>query len=165
MKSLPVRIFHAFLSGAIFSTVLCVLTYQLQTPARGDTSGTSTSTGETSGTTSGSGSNSPAPTQPPPINPTPEDLDGDGIPNTWEEQFHHDANNAGDAGADFDNDGLTALEEHQLYLQTSTASGNPLGLWATEILQVPADLGIPYFQIDAYYAPGVRPFPLSILRA
>lgn len=138
MNSLPVRVFHAFLSGAILATILCVLTYQLQTPARGDTSGTGTGTGETSG----SGGNSPVPTQPPPINPTPEDLDGDGIPNAWEEQFHHDPNNSGDAGSDFDNDGLTAHEEYQLYQQTAGASGNPLGKWRMDELEIPANLGI-----------------------
>lgn len=72
-------------------------------------------------------------------------MDGDRIPNTWEEQFHHDPNNAGDAGSDFDNDGLTALQEYQLHQQTSGASGNPLGHWATETLQPPPELGVQYF--------------------
>ena len=47
---------------------------------------------------------------PPPVITT-DDLDGDGIPNTWETTFHHDPIVASDAGADFYNDGLTARED------------------------------------------------------
>jgi hypothetical protein len=65
----------------------------------------------------------PAPTPvatDPPVNPD------DAIPNDWEIQFHHDPA-ANDAGADFDNDGLTALQEYELYQRTGGVSGNPLG--------------------------------------
>ena len=40
------------------------------------------------------------------------DSDGDGIPNNWEQYFRLDQLDPNDAAADFDNDGLTNLEEY-----------------------------------------------------
>ncbi len=68
------------------------------------------------------------------------DRDGDFIPNEWEIQFHHDPDEPTDAGADFDNDGLTASEEYQLYMQTNGAAGNPLGKWHAEEILRPLEL-------------------------
>ena len=68
------------------------------------------------------------------------DRDGDFIPNEWEIQFHHDPDEPTDAGADFDNDGLTAREEYQLYAQTNGAAGNPLGKWHAEEILRPLEL-------------------------
>jgi hypothetical protein len=82
---------------------------------------------------------------PPPADPN--DRDGYTIPNDWETQFHHDPDKTSDAGSDFDNDGLSTVQEYQLYLQTSGASGNPLDHWATETLQPPPELGIQNFYL------------------
>lgn len=78
----------------------------------------------------------------PPVDPN--DSDGDGIPNDWEIQFHHDPDNAADAASDFDNDGLTSRQEYELHIRTAGVAGNPLGKWASETLMPPAELGIQY---------------------
>jgi hypothetical protein len=39
------------------------------------------------------------------------DTDGDGVPDTWEETYNLDFNNAADASSDADHDGLTNLQE------------------------------------------------------
>jgi hypothetical protein len=39
------------------------------------------------------------------------DTDGDGLPDTWEETYNLDFNNAADAASDSDHDGLTNLQE------------------------------------------------------
>lgn len=44
------------------------------------------------------------------------DRDGDGIPNEWETTHSHNPDFAEDAGSDFDNDGLTTLQEYQVWL-------------------------------------------------
>ena len=129
MNSHPVRFFHAFLSGAVIALLVALAILQIEPRAHA--------------TTEGSPPTSPAI---PPLVPTAADLDGDGIPNTWETQFHHDPNNATDAGADFDNDGITTLQEYQLSVQTNGASGNPLGKWKFETAEVPAEVEGEYFR-------------------
>jgi hypothetical protein len=57
------------------------------------------------------------------------DSDGDGIPDSWEALFAHDLRRSADASADFDFDGLTALEEYQLHEATDGEFGNPLGTY------------------------------------
>lgn len=139
MNCLPVRLFHLSLVGAILGTLLAIGFSEFIRPLHAAPLG-----GDPVENTSGAGSN-PVPSHQTTLAPTLDDLDGDGIPNTWEEQFHHDPNDARDAGADFDNDGLTALQEYELYQRTSGASGNPLGKWKTEALDVPAELVGGYF--------------------
>ncbi len=64
------------------------------------------------------------------------DYDADGIPNEWEVTHSHNPRSAADAGSDFDQDGLTALQEYQLSLRTSGRSGNPLGQWKDQGIPV-----------------------------
>lgn len=64
------------------------------------------------------------------------DHDADGIPNEWEVTHSHNPRSAADAGSDFDQDGLTALQEYQLSLRTSGRSGNPLGQWKDQGIPV-----------------------------
>jgi hypothetical protein len=82
------------------------------------------------------------PDQPPTLGPvgspgTTEDSDGDGIPNDWETAHSHNPNNADDAASDFDNDGLTTLQEYQLWSRTNGLAGNPLGKWTQETIPMP----------------------------
>lgn len=98
MNSLPVRFFHAFLSGAVVSLVLALVILQFDPTAHATTTGgggDSPSSGETSG--SGTASNSTPATD-------PNDLDSDGIPNAWEIAHSHDPNDDTDDSRDFDND-------------------------------------------------------------
>jgi hypothetical protein len=136
MNSLPVRFFHACLTGLFTGLILALLffhiqgRFQLQPPAPDRIVVIE-------------------PSPPPTPSPTPVATDppanpDDAIPNEWEIQFHHDPA-VNDAGSDFDNDGLTALQEYQLYQQTAGVSGNPLGKWSTETLQPPPDLGFNIF--------------------
>lgn len=70
------------------------------------------------------------------------DRDGDGIPNEWETTHSHNPDFAADAASDFDNDGLTTLQEYQLWLRTSGQAGKPLGKWQAKeipIGQLPFD--------------------------
>lgn len=70
------------------------------------------------------------------------DRDGDGIPNEWETTHSHNPDLAADAASDFDNDGLTALQEYQLWIRTSGQAGKPLGNWQAKeipIGQLPFD--------------------------
>jgi hypothetical protein len=139
MQALPVRLFHASLSGIVMGLMLTLLFFHIQNRFRmsGGNPDLITDVGPIQIPTP-----SPVP-QPvatdPPVDPN--DSDGDGIPNDWEIQFHHDPNNTADAASDFDNDGLTALEEYRLYVQTSGTSGNPLGVWELETLEMPSFLG------------------------
>ena len=66
------------------------------------------------------------------------DTDGDGIPNAWETQFGHNPSDASDAAKDFDLDGVTALQEHQLYVASNGTAGNPLGNYIREDIQPPS---------------------------
>jgi hypothetical protein len=70
------------------------------------------------------------------------DRDGDGIPNEWETTHSHNPDSAVDAASDFDNDGLTTLQEYQLWLRTNGQAGKPLGKWQAKeipIGQLPFD--------------------------
>jgi hypothetical protein len=60
------------------------------------------------------------------------DRDSDGIPNDWETVHSHNPDFSADAASDFDDDGLTALQEYQLWQRTSGKSGNPLGKWKNQ---------------------------------
>jgi hypothetical protein len=55
------------------------------------------------------------------------DTDEDGIPDAWEMQFGHNPSDASDAAKDFDLDGVTAMQEYQLYVSSNGSAGNPLG--------------------------------------
>ena len=61
----------------------------------------------------------------------PGDQDGDGIPDSWETANHHDPNNPADAAADFDLDGVSALEEYR-------HGKSPLGNWVTQSFTPPS---------------------------
>lgn len=132
---LPIHLFHGALAGVFLGTLLAIAIHgagSLLPVARADENPSPPPTEP-----------APPPTAPtPPLNPTPDDRDGDGIPNTWETQFHHDPDNATDAGSDFDNDGLTAKQEYDVSVLTGDTSGNPLGKWRVEELEVPDHLGI-----------------------
>jgi hypothetical protein len=52
--------------------------------------------------------------QPPVLNPTTTDSDGDGLTDSWENSNSLNSYNQQDAASDFDQDGLTALQEYQL---------------------------------------------------
>lgn len=69
------------------------------------------------------------PEVPPVPNPSSTDLDGDGIPNTWEDANFLNKSNAADALSDFDLDGITALQEYELFQQTSGLFGKNIGKW------------------------------------
>jgi len=61
------------------------------------------------------------------VMPTPDDLDGDGMPNAWETANSHNPNDPTDAARDFDNDGLTTLQEYQLSRSSNGVHGNRTG--------------------------------------
>jgi DNA-binding MarR family transcriptional regulator len=42
-----------------------------------------------------------------------QDTDGDGMPDSWEEQYGLNANNSTDGSQDYDNDGLTNVQEYE----------------------------------------------------
>jgi pectate lyase len=57
----------------------------------------------------------------------PQDSDGDGIPDTWEDKNGTDSHNSNDANGDVDNDGYTNIEEYinSYYSDKSSDNGNP----------------------------------------
>ncbi|MDP3851915.1 MAG: hypothetical protein Q8Q59_15545, partial [Luteolibacter sp.] len=143
MNSWPVRLFHAMVLGLVLGTLLSMGTLQIMpslaaSPAPGGGSGG----GETPPPPdSGPANNSP------PVDPN--DRDGDEIPNIWEARFHHDPDAAADAGSDFDNDGLTALQEYRLSLQSNGSAGNPLGIWSSEAFPTPPEYaGGTFYPVD-----------------
>lgn len=74
------------------------------------------------------------------LTPSPTDTDGDGIPNTWEDANFLSKTNPADALSDFDQDGLTALQEYQLSTAPSAPSGQygkHLGKWAISAIPRP----------------------------
>ena len=127
MNSIPLRLFHASLTGTLLGALIAIIVFQL-----------GHSLFALPGSVQSVGENPPSVA--PSLVATSDDLDGDGIPNTWEMTFHHNPNAASDAGADFDNDGLTASEEYQLHTQTNGAAGNPLGKWHAEEILRPLEL-------------------------
>ena len=62
---------------------------------------------------------------------TPGDADGDGLPDTWENENVLDPNNPDDAASDFDQDGLSALQEYQ-------NGKNHLGKWKLSQIEPPS---------------------------
>ena len=70
------------------------------------------------------------------LNPTAADSDGDGMLNAWEDANLLNKTNPADARSDFDLDGLTALQEHQLSID-NPGSGKPLGKWTMTALPRP----------------------------
>jgi hypothetical protein len=66
------------------------------------------------------------------------DTDEDGIPDAWETQFGHNPSDASDADSDFDLDGVTALQEYQLYVSSNGSDGNPLGNYVAENVLPPS---------------------------
>jgi hypothetical protein len=101
---------------------LCVIQFQSQLYA----------TTPTGGGSSGNNSGGSAP-----LNPTPDDLDGDGIPNAWENLNSLNQNDASDASRDFDDDGLTSLQEYQLSVSSGGAYGDPTGKWKAQSYSLP----------------------------
>ncbi|MCX8495163.1 MAG: hypothetical protein ORN51_03165 [Akkermansiaceae bacterium] len=130
MNSLPVRFFHAFLSGAVVCLLLAIGIFQFgpglhATPADATSSPAPTAT---------------SPPTAPTIQANPNDRDGDGIPNDWEVANRHSPDDASDAARDFDHDGLTALQEYQLSVASQGAHGNPLGKWKASCWTIPKEL-------------------------
>ena len=66
------------------------------------------------------------------------DTDEDGIPDAWEMQFGHNPSDASDAAKDFDLDGVTAMQEYQLYVSSNGSAGNPLGNYVAENVLPPS---------------------------
>lgn len=70
------------------------------------------------------------------LNPTETDTDGDGMLNAWEDANLLNKSNPADALSDFDLDGLTALQEHQLGIDYP-GYGKPLGKWSMSAIPRP----------------------------
>jgi hypothetical protein len=81
----------------------------------------------------------PVPPSDPSANPGNADLDSDGILDAWENQFAHNPHDRADRDADFDRDGLTALQEYHLHQTTGGAYGNPLGNWRLQTITAATD--------------------------
>lgn len=125
MNSLPVKLFHACVSSIILCLLvsLCVIQLKSQLYAT-----TPTNNGSSSGNNGGSNV---------PLAPTPNDLDGDGMPNAWETEHSLNPNDPTDASRDFDDDGLTSLQEYQLSVSSGGVYGNPTGKWKAKSYGLP----------------------------
>ena len=133
---LPARVFHGWVAGTLAGTLLGFLILSGGHAPRAWADNQSPPAPPPS----------PGPrTQPPVV--TSADMDGDGIPDEWEIAHHLDPNNPADAGSDFDNDGLTALQEYQLFLQTGGAAGDPNGKWKVETITPPPDMEGTYYPV------------------
>ncbi|MFC7337454.1 hypothetical protein ACFQY0_09730 [Haloferula chungangensis] len=62
------------------------------------------------------------------------DIDGDGIPDDWEDNHHMDKSNPNDASVDFDRDGLDAFKEY--VLDSSGAGEGPIGNWSSNLINL-----------------------------
>jgi Alpha/beta hydrolase of unknown function (DUF900)/Bacterial TSP3 repeat len=135
MKALPIRLFHAVLpglaAGALLGVIAAHLTLRLEaSPVLDDGIATAEADADA---TAAAASTTAAATAPP-----SDDRDHDGMPDAWETRHHHDPDNAADATADFDHDGLNALEEYQLN-QRDPSAGSPLGGWSVSEVPLPDD--------------------------
>lgn len=147
LRSLPIRLFNASLLGMLLGSLFSLTVhYASQYLNHGSVPATAT-------TSAGQSPTPPPRSLPSPATraflgtPTPDDTDGDGMPDAWEIQFHHNPNDASDADADFDHDGLSALQEYQLHTRTEGVAGNPLGKWRVQTLEPPAEFN------DIWYYP------------
>ncbi len=125
----PIRVFHWFclelLAGALLGYIFCVSIGWIplggkETPVFVEERPESVIVGERSN-------------QVRDANP-PNDTDGDGLPNDWELANFHDPADPGDAGSDFDRDGVTAFQEF-------TNGTNAIGKWTATVHDMPAGLG------------------------
>lgn len=123
MNSVPIKFFHAFLSGVLAVVLFTLLFAHIQQRFADHPQPPSPEVVELPVAP-------PAPQQA--TAGTAGDSDGDGIPDAWEIANHHDPHNADDAGADFDGDGLTTLQEYQ-------AGTNPTGNWTLRTIPLPPD--------------------------
>jgi hypothetical protein len=133
MQSLPVRLFHASLSGLLLGTLFSLGVFFLLQKIHATAS---------LGNFRGNWSNHVSPESNGAVivnSQTSDDEDGDGIPNKWEADNSHSPNEPGDAGYDFDFDGLTAKQEYNLYLLTNGAFGKPLGTYDCSDIVLPLD--------------------------
>lgn len=127
MNSLPVRLFHAFLSGAVLALLGALGILHVGPLLRAS---------PTVANFRGNG----ASVYVPPIvsNPTDLDRDGDGIPNDWETGNYQNPDDPEDAASDFDFDGLTAKQEYDLSIDSHGQYGNPLGRYQLQTIDLPA---------------------------
>ncbi|GAA5120516.1 hypothetical protein JIN84_05695 [Luteolibacter yonseiensis] len=131
MNCLPVRIFHAFVTGTVAAVLLSLGILYVHEDAHAQTA-------NFRGNGLG-GPPAPSAVATPPFPVTSTDSDGDGIPNTWETANSHNPNNAADASSDFDFDGLTAKQEYDLSVDTGGRQGNPLGTYELATIPNPPD--------------------------
>ena len=119
MQALPVRLVHASLSGICAGLLLVLLFFHLRGRfvQRLVVDEQITHVDAPLDPAPGPVASSP---------PSDPDRDRDGIPNEWEQLFHHDPDNVADAAADFDNDGLTTRQEYEVRTRTAGVAGNPV---------------------------------------
>ncbi|MGC4013097.1 MAG: hypothetical protein QM755_01065 [Luteolibacter sp.] len=115
MNSVPVRLFHAFVFGALLAALGGLLwegiqRWQEPIHTKESVLHVEDSVRGSLVTATGGGV---------------VDTDGDGIPDDWETAHFLNPLDAADAGSDFDHDGVTALEEFQ-------NDTEPNGVWTTE---------------------------------
>jgi len=111
MKTLPIRLFHASLLGMFLGTAFSLIVHHAGQYVHPFAPPDEESESNVPIPNRIADKSPPAATRAFLGESTDADIDGDGMPNEWESQFHHNPDDATDASADFDNDGLTALQE------------------------------------------------------